>query len=329
MNSFSFVLYRSSRVRTSTYIMMIGEKLGNYTIIAVVGNGTMGTVYKAEDSEGRPVALKHVRSQILYNMEKRERFLQCLLIASGLRHKGICPILEIGDDNDDFFVITPFIDGVTLARYLEKKPLRWSQALHLASQIGSALAAIHDAGAAHRGLKPANIWILNNPEGSVLLSDCCIARFTELTSCGRMRSSGLGVDFADTLIPLGAMAYMSPEQVRGEFVDYRTDIFSFGVILYEMLSGRHPFDARSSLAQISAILEAEPPLLLSKQSSIPTQLEPVIRKALAKNREDRYQSVAELLDDLDSAAHAPTVEAGHPQTPSGIRKWFLPRFWKH
>jgi serine/threonine-protein kinase len=188
--------------------------------------------------------------------------------------------------------------------------------------------AIHDAGATHRALKPANIWILNDHEPKVLLSDCCIARFTEIAKRGRIRSFGLGMDFAETLIPLGALAYMSPEQVRGEPVDCRTDIFSLGVVLYEMLSGRHPFETRNSLSCISAILEAEPPSLLSKHVVIPPQLGSILRKALAKNREDRYQSIKELLRELDGARVNASLQRAPREMPAGIRRWFPPRFWR-
>lgn len=299
---------------------MIGEKLGNYTILEIVGSGSTGTVYKAEDPEGGLVALKLIRSQVLYDMEKRERFLQCALAASEIHHKGICPILEIGDDNDDFFVIMPFIQGKTLEHYTERKSLPWIEAIDVALAAGSALQALHLAGAVHRGFKPANVWILNNPERSIMLSDCCIARFTEIARRSRTRTSGLGVDFADTLIPLSALAYMSPEQVRGEPVDYRSDIFSFGVVLYEMLSGHHPFEARNSLSRISAILEAEPPPLTSRHAAVPLQLESITSKALAKNREARYQSMRDLLELLGDIREKAPLQIARPTAVGGIRK---------
>jgi serine/threonine protein kinase len=305
---------------------MIGEKLGKYTILEIIGHGSMGTVYKAEDPEGQLVALKLVRSHVLYNMEKRERFLQGVLAASEIRHKGICPILEIGDDNDDFFVIMPFIKGKTLDQYMEKKPLPWARALDIARAAGSVLEAIHDAGIAHRALKPANIWILNGREQSILLSDCCIARFTEIAKRGNTHPISLGMDVAETLIPLGALAYMSPEQVRGESVDHRADIFSFGVVLYEMLSGRHPFEARNSLSCINAILETEPVALFAKHIPIPRQLKSILHTALAKNREDRYQSMKKLLQDLNSVRAGASIPCVTAEVPGGIQKWLSSRF---
>jgi len=305
---------------------MIGEKIGNYTILEIVGSGSMGTVYKAEDPAGQSVAIKLVRSQVLYSMEKRERFLQCLLVASEIRHKGVCPILDLFDDNDDFFVVMPFVQGRTLEHYMDKKPLPWPEALDIGLAIGSALESIHGAGAAHRGLKPANVWIVGGDGLPVLLSDCCIARFTEIARRGRIRPSSLEVDFADTLIPLGALAYMSPEQVRGAPVDHRTDIFSFGVVLYEMLTGRHPFEARNSLARISAILEAEPASIPSRQLPISAHLEPILRRALAKKPEERYQKISEVMADLECARHIASVECPRSANASGIRGWFSSLF---
>jgi eukaryotic-like serine/threonine-protein kinase len=304
---------------------MIGEKLGNYTIVEIVGSGSMGTVYRAEDPDGRPVAVKFVRSQILSSMAKRERFLQCLLTSSLVRHEGICPILEIGDDNDDFFVIMPFVQAQTLEQYMGKGPVPWTRALSISTAIASALEALHNAGAPHRGLKPANIWIRDAHEPAIMLSDCCVARFTEIARRGEMRSCSVSVDFADTLIPLGALAYMSPEQVRGDTVDFRTDIFSFGVVLYEMLTGRHPFDAQSSLSRISAILEAEPPPLDSLQPPVRSQLDPIVRRALAKNPDDRYQSIRAFTDDLKRVQQDPATDSTQTPKRSGIRNWLFPR----
>jgi eukaryotic-like serine/threonine-protein kinase len=301
---------------------MIGEKLGKYTILNVIGNGSMGTVYKAEDPEGHLVAIKLVRSQILCSMEKRERFLQCALIASETRHKGICPIIEIADDNDNFFIITPFLTGKTLENFSGKKPLACEIALHITLEIGDALAALHKTGAAHRGIKPSNIWIFSEHPLAVLLSDCCIGRFTEIAERSSARNSEFAMDFVDPLIPLGAFAYMSPEQVRGDPLDCRTDIFSLGVVLYEMLCGRHPFEARNSLSRMSAILDAKPAPLASKYTSVPKGLEVIIRKALAKTPDARYQKIQEMLADIESVRAKDSSSANaFTSKPSEIKKW--------
>lgn len=307
---------------------MIGQTLDRYTILEVVGSGSMGTVYKAEDPAGRTVALKFVPSRVLYSIEKRERFLQCLLAASEIRHPGICPILDIGDCNDDFFVIFPFVRAKTLAQLIDKKPLSWPCALDIARALGSALQAIHDAGTTHRALKPGNIWITDENSRAVLVADCGIARFTEIGSRGRSRAFGPGIDFADTLIPLDSLAYMSPEQVRGETVDSRSDIFSFGVVLYEMLRGRHPFEAGNSLSMISAILDLEPTSLGDRQPALAPLLDPILRRALAKNPDDRYPRVQEMLAEIECVRQAPTAGSRQNHAPAGFRKFLFPHFWQ-
>jgi eukaryotic-like serine/threonine-protein kinase len=284
---------------------MIGETLGKYTIVETLGTGSMGTVYKAEDPvDGRLVAVKLVRSNVLFNAERRERFLQCILAASEIRHPVICPILEIGDENDDFFIVSPFLRGKTLDQSLEGKALPWRTAISIALSAAEGLRAVHAAGTAHRGLKPSNIWL--QEDGSVVLSDCCIGRFTEIEKGKSMRPRG--VEFADTIIPMGALAYMSPEQVRGSCVDFRSDIFSLGAILYEMLTGRHPFEARNSLSRMSAIREAQPPAVSSRHSGVPVELDPILDKALAKRPGDRYRTIAEMMADLEVVSKTCTTQ---------------------
>ncbi len=271
---------------------MIGEKLDRYNLLDEVGTGSMGTVYRAEDqSTGKIVAIKVVRSKVLYDSLRRERFLQGVLFASQIRHPGICPILEIGDDDDDMFIVMPFLQGETLAQLTKRKLLPWRQTLRIGGSIAEALAAVHHAGAVHRSLKPSNVWILQN--GGVVLTDCCVGRFTEMN---RARDGTLAVrpQFADTIIPMSALAYMSPEQVRGEAVDHRSDIFALGAILYEMLSERHPFEARNSLSRISAILESNPARLTSRKQILPGGLDAILRKAMDRRPEMRYRAAEEI-----------------------------------
>jgi eukaryotic-like serine/threonine-protein kinase len=284
---------------------MIGEEIGGYTILENLGTGTMGTVYKAEDlATHRVVAVKVVRSQVLYDREKRERFLQGLLSAAELKHDKICPILEIGDEDDDFYVAMPFLKGTTLKQQIERKRLNWEQALEIALAIGEALAVGHAGGAVHRGLKPANVWLRN--DGTVLVTDFNMARFTEID---RQTGSKVKSDFADTVIPMAALAYMSPEQIRGDPVDYRTDIFSFGVVLYEMLSGHHPFESRNSLSRMSAILDEKPSLVSARGRPVPAELDPILDKVLAKSPQNRYQRIDDLLPELRRIREQSSVPA--------------------
>jgi len=271
---------------------MIGEKLDRYNLLDEIGTGSMGTVYRAEDqSTGRIVAVKLVTSKVLYDSSRRERFLQGLLLASQIRHPGICPILEIGDDDDDLFIVMPFLQGETLAQQMKRKPLPWQHTLKVGVSIADALAEVHRAGAVHRSLKPSNVWILQ--DGAVVLTDCCVARFTELSRARddvRVRLP----EFADTIIPMGALAYMSPEQIRGDLVDHRSDIFALGAILYEMLSDRHPFEARNSLSRISAILDSNPAPLTSRKQSLPGTLDAILRNAMQRRPDSRYRDAREM-----------------------------------
>lgn len=275
---------------------MIDEKLGRYAIVKTVGSGTMGTVYKAEDGAGGVVAVKLIRSQVLYDIERRERFLCDVIAASQIRHRSVCPVLEIGDDDDDFFVITPFLEGITLQKHMNGRALPWPEAWKIAVEVAEALSAIHRSGTVHRGIKPANIWLV--PENTVLLTDCGLARLTESSRGNRARMPGLRAAFADTFIPAGALAYMSPEQLRGGRIDARTDIFSFGVLLYEMLAGSHPFEGRNLMSRMSAILEGAPEAPSSKQPSVPSEFDSITLKALAKSPSDRYRNMEEVIADL-------------------------------
>ena len=260
----------------------------------------MGTVYRAQEtSTGEAVAVKVVRSSVLYDAERRERFLQDLLTVTQIRHPAVCPILEIGDDDDDFFIVMPFLEGETLHQAMKRRHLHWRTALQIGIAVGEALAVIHSRGAVHRALTPGNIWI--RPDRSVLLTDCCVARFTELDESGDVTAPQPRQEFADTIIPMNALAYMSPEQIRGRAADPRSDIFALGAILYEMLSDRHPFEARNSLSRLSAILDANPSPLTSRKQKLPSGLDSVLRRAMAGRAEERYRDAVEFVEALRSA----------------------------
>jgi eukaryotic-like serine/threonine-protein kinase len=305
---------------------MIGEKVGPYTILEIVGSGTLGTVYKAEDPRGRQIALKLVRSQFLNTMEKREQFLQHALEASEICHQSLCPIYEIGDDNDDFFIVMPFIIGKTLAQYMAMRPLPWLSAVDIALATGSAIKAIHSANAVHRGVKPGHIWVLDPHTPGVLLSDCCIGRFNEDSHGEKRKPIVAGVPMGAINVPLGTVAYMSPEQIRGEALDHRTDVFSLGVVLYEMLSGGHPFGARNSLSLIAAILESKPLPMMANPPAEIAKLESILRQALAKKREERHQSMSAMLAEITAVRNGACASSMPAQAPGGIRKWFESKF---
>lgn len=276
---------------------MIDEHIGKYRILGSLGAGSMGKVYRAEDpSTGRNVAIKVIQSTILHDPSRRERFLQGLLAVMEVKHPGICPILEIGDEGDDFFVVTPVLEGKTLADRLRQGPIPWHEALDLAVKIGEVVAAGHEGGVLHRGLKPSNIWL--QTDGSLVVMDFNTARFTELENGGRTAVSKQKVEFADTLIPMATLASMSPEQVRGGSLDHRSDIFSFGCTLYEMLTGHHPFESRSSLSRMHSILEGTPLPPSACNPELPRQLDAVLQQALAKSPHERWQSMRDFLDKI-------------------------------
>ncbi len=300
---------------------MIGEKLGSYVLMDELGAGSMGTVYRAmHPRTGSTVALKLIRSKILYDAARRERFLQQVLAASEVHHPAFCPILEIGDENDDFFVVMPLLEGRRLSQMTKGKPLPLHRSLQIAIEVGEALKAAHEAGAVHRGLKPANIWILD--DGSVRITDLCLARFTEFEQSAPTRLGRVSDDFAQTLIPLTTLSYMSPEQVRGSGLDHRSDIFSLGVVLYEMLTGRHPFSARNSLLRLTAIVERQPPPAADLRPSLPVEVDTILRRALAKDPSDRYASMPEMLGEMRRASrNASVLDAGEISSPTPGLVW--------
>jgi serine/threonine protein kinase len=306
---------------------MITEKFGRYAVIETLGAGSMGAVYKAEDPDnGNLVAVKLIRSQVLYDQPRRERFLQDMLAVSMVHDPRICRILEIGDDDDDFYIVTALLEGQTVESILRRRTFTLREAFGIGCESARTLQVLHDRGIVHRGIKPSNIWI--DDQSRVVLTDCAISRFTELGHRFHVPAALPRCEFADTLIPLAALSYMSPEQVRGETVDCRSDVFSLGVVLYEMISGRHPFEARNSLSKTSAILEAEPAQLASRNELVSPELDQVVRKALAKNQDRRQQSAAQLAFELDSVAeHQLSLSQPIPSEPK--RAWYrrLPLLW--
>ncbi|MDT4955444.1 MAG: eukaryotic-like serine/threonine-protein kinase [Acidobacteriota bacterium] len=277
-----------------------GTHLGRYEIRSPLGKGGMGEVYLAQDTRlRRPVALKLLPAKFTEDIDRLQRFEQEACAASALNHPNIITIHEIGQEASVHFMATEFVEGETLRRRLQSEPLRLSEALDIATQIAAALSAAHAAGIIHRDIKPENIMV--RPDGYIKILDFGLAKLTEQRT--EMIDSQAPTIMRVATNPgtvMGTTHYMSPEQARGLDVDVRTDIWSLGVILYEMVKGRVPFEGGTTTDVLVSILDREPPPLTSISGDMPAELQRIIRKALSKDKEERYQTVKDLMIDLKS-----------------------------
>jgi len=268
------------------------QHIGRYQITHLIGRGGMGEVYLARDKRlNRKVALKLLSIDYV-SQHRLRRFEQEAQAASALNHPNILTIYEIGQIDDQQFIATEFVDGETLRERLKRGPLNISEALDVAIQIGGALAASHHAGIVHSDIKPENIML--RPDGYVKVVDFGLAKLTEQTEPTTKPEAGEDVDTSSGLV-MGTVRYMSPEQAQGKSVDARSDIFSLGVVLYEMLTGRMPFKGKSTADLIKSILKDEPVPLSQFVPELPMDLERILGQALAKNRAERYEKIYDLL----------------------------------
>jgi eukaryotic-like serine/threonine-protein kinase len=279
---------------------IIGSQINQYKILSLLGEGGMGAVYLAHDTTlERKVALKVLPGEFAEDKIRLNRFFQEAKAASALNHPNILTVHEIGKFDREHFIVTEFINGRTLKNYLREEKPALGKVLETAAQIASALAAAHDARIVHRDIKPDNVMVRN--DGIVKVLDFGIAKLTAAGDAADIDTEAKTLARATITTPgmiIGTPNYMSPEQARGQKIDFRSDIFSFGVVLYEMICGQPPFAGASSMDVIGSILKDEPAPLGEHLPEISRDLERLVAKALRKDRDERYQHIKDLLIDL-------------------------------
>src|ERR1044071_5725394 len=303
---------------------MISETISHYRILRKLGEGGMGEVYLAQDARlGRQVALKFLPASYQYDPDRRARFLKEARAASALRTPNIAAIYDIGEHDQIMFIVMEYVEGELLSRRVERGIMDARETIHIATQIADALDEAHTLGIVHRDIKGSNLMITSR--GLVKMLDFGLAKVTEArpttdssdftVPLGQQTSAGMGV---------GTISYMSPEQALGREVDNRTDLFSLGVVIYEMLTARLPFGGNSPTEIIDNIIHQEPPPVSRFNNNVPAELERIARKAMEKDRERRYQSAREvatdlrnLRRDLDSGALSTSGLNAQSQTSSG------------
>jgi TolB-like protein/tRNA A-37 threonylcarbamoyl transferase component Bud32 len=309
---------------------MIGQTISHYRILSKLGGGGMGVVYEAKDLRlGRHVALKFLPDELTRNPDALERLQREARAASSLQHPHICTIYDVDEDGGRSFIAMELLEGETLQEKLGPGPLKLDALLELGTQVADALETAHAKGIVHRDIKPANIFVTSR--GQAKLLDFGLAKHAE-AEAPRDTGMATAVDEKHITSPgtaIGTIAYMSPEQARGEALDGRTDVFSCGAVLYEMATGRQPFTGNTHAVIFDAILNAEPAPASDVNPTLPLELERILNTALEKDRDLRYQSVADLKTDLkrlkrdSDSKHSGRASAAAPPPPRRRTNWKL------
>ncbi|NNE67429.1 MAG: protein kinase [Pyrinomonadaceae bacterium] len=285
------------------------KSFGRFSVVSEISEGGMGMVYLAEDQDlDRKVAIKVLPEKFSVDSEGLDRFKQEARAASALNHPNIITVYEIGESEGTNFIATEFIDGKTLRERMEEGRISFDEVLSIVTQTAEALSAAHEAGIVHRDIKPENIML--RPDGYVKILDFGLAKLAEnfITASGEEDQTRKLVETNPGVV-MGTVSYMSPEQARGKEIDSRSDVFSFGVVLYELLGGQTPFEGETVTDTLAAIINSEPPPLSTIAPHLPSELNRIVSKTLKKNRDQRYHSTKDLLGDLRDLHEQLLVEA--------------------